>query len=299
MNLTAAGNLDYALTTAPHWAGGFGHSNIPGAEVMRRQAHSFFYALRFMVGGVWGGCEACRTQGPVDQPDTSSAALSLVTPFGGLKLLPWSHPMNTHTQVTPEFRPELAIIDGQIKTTSVAIAKHFNKRHDNVIQAIEKLECSPEFASLNFKVSKYQVSGGKNASREETMYEITRDGFMFLAMGFTGKQAAQWKEAYILDFNRMENQLLGNSEPLTSAQHALPESKPMPAIRARVLIAIDGDTISKSIVPENACIVIPDNTDSLHTFINEMVPLQHIQLVFELASRRILMRHQAALKTSS
>lgn len=36
------------------------------------------------------------------------------------------------------------------------------------------------------------------------MYYITRDGFMFLVMGFTGKTAAKWKEAYIKAFNEME-----------------------------------------------------------------------------------------------
>ena len=41
------------------------------------------------------------------------------------------------------------------------------------------------------------------------MYYITRDGFTFLAMGFTGKIAAKFKEAYINAFNEMENKLRG------------------------------------------------------------------------------------------
>jgi phage regulator Rha-like protein len=36
------------------------------------------------------------------------------------------------------------------------------------------------------------------------MYRITRDGFTFLCMGFTGAEAAKWKEAYINAFNEME-----------------------------------------------------------------------------------------------
>ena len=32
------------------------------------------------------------------------------------------------------------------------------------------------------------------------MYEMTRDGFVYLAMGFTGKKAAEFKERYIGDF---------------------------------------------------------------------------------------------------
>ncbi|ACY84441.1 antirepressor protein [Edwardsiella piscicida] len=37
---------------------------------------------------------------------------------------------------------------------------------------------------------------------------MTKDGFVFLVMGFTGKKAAAFKEAYIAEFNRMEAQLL-------------------------------------------------------------------------------------------
>lgn len=33
---------------------------------------------------------------------------------------------------------------------------------------------------------------------------MTKDGFVFLVMGFTGKKAAAFKEAYIAEFNRME-----------------------------------------------------------------------------------------------
>ena len=39
------------------------------------------------------------------------------------------------------------------------------------------------------------------------MYYMTRDGFTFLAMGFTGKVAARFKEAYIEAFNEMERRL--------------------------------------------------------------------------------------------
>jgi phage regulator Rha-like protein len=39
------------------------------------------------------------------------------------------------------------------------------------------------------------------------MYRVTRDGFAILAMGFTGKEAMRWKEAYIRAFNLMEAKL--------------------------------------------------------------------------------------------
>lgn len=41
------------------------------------------------------------------------------------------------------------------------------------------------------------------------MYYIGKDGFVFLVMGFTGKVAAEFKEAYINAFNEMERKLAG------------------------------------------------------------------------------------------
>lgn len=43
------------------------------------------------------------------------------------------------------------------------------------------------------------------------MIEMTKDGFVFLVMGFTGKQAAKFKEDYIGEFNRMATALNANA----------------------------------------------------------------------------------------
>lgn len=99
--------------------------------------------------------------------------------------------------------PEIRIIDGHAVTTSLAIADYFTKRHDDVLKRIRNLECSPDFTARNFAASEYTDSTG----RKLPSYLITRDGFAFLAMGFTGKRAAQFKEAYITAFNAMERGL--------------------------------------------------------------------------------------------
>jgi Rha family phage regulatory protein len=98
----------------------------------------------------------------------------------------------------------LAVNNGRITTTSHAVAQHFGKRHDNVIQAIERLECSDGFRLLNFQETSNVIAMPNGGSREEKSYEITKDGFAFLCMGFTGKKAAEWKEKYIDAFNAME-----------------------------------------------------------------------------------------------
>jgi len=115
-------------------------------------------------------------------------------------------------------RPTLAIINGHATTTSNQIAEHFGKRHDTVLRTIRNLECSPEYHARNFAEMVVEVEIGSGATRSDPAYTITRDGFVFLAMGFTGKEAAQWKEAYIEAFNAMESAL--------QAAPAAPKPKP-------------------------------------------------------------------------
>lgn len=110
----------------------------------------------------------------------------------------------TMTTLPTLAQPEIRIINGQAVTSSQAVADYFIKRHDNVIQKIKNLECSSKFAALNFKESEYTDATG----RKLPCYNITRDGFAFLAMGFTGKRAAQFKEAYINAFNQMEKRCI-------------------------------------------------------------------------------------------
>ncbi|EPH6436942.1 Rha family transcriptional regulator, partial [Escherichia coli] len=100
-------------------------------------------------------------------------------------------------------QPEITIQNGRAVTTSVAIANFFDKRHERVIDKVRNLECSIEFTEHNFVSSKYTDSTG----RKLPMYQITKNGFVFLVMGFTGKKAAAFKEAYIAEFDRMEKQL--------------------------------------------------------------------------------------------
>lgn len=89
---------------------------------------------------------------------------------------------------------------GKPVTTSLLMAEKFNKEHYNVLRDIKKLECSDEFNALNFELVYYTDAKGE----KRPMYLITRDGFVILGMGFTGKKAMEWKEKYIAAFNRME-----------------------------------------------------------------------------------------------
>lgn len=90
-------------------------------------------------------------------------------------------------------------------TSSRIIAQIFGKRHDDVLKAIRNLECSSEFSLRNFAETPYTNEQNGQVYHE---FIITRDGFSFLAMGFTGSEAAKFKEAFITAFNKMEAQLM-------------------------------------------------------------------------------------------
>lgn len=96
---------------------------------------------------------------------------------------------------------------GEVWTTSLLVANKFGKRHADVLRAVEKLECSPEFSERNFALTSAEVAQPNGGFRAVPMYRITRDGFSFLAMGFTGRAAAAWKEAFIAAFGKMEREL--------------------------------------------------------------------------------------------
>ena len=87
------------------------------------------------------------------------------------------------------------------RVDSLFVAQAFEKRHDNVLKDIRELDCSDTFRLLNFEESSYRNAQGKT----QPVYCMTRDGFVFLAMGYRGKKAAEFKELYIRRFNEMES----------------------------------------------------------------------------------------------
>lgn len=89
---------------------------------------------------------------------------------------------------------DVALVDSRY------VAKFFEKRHDDVLKSIRNLDCSEEFRLRNFAESSYKNEQGK----KQPCYCMTRDGFVFLAMGYRGKKAAKFKELYIRRFNEME-----------------------------------------------------------------------------------------------
>ena len=87
------------------------------------------------------------------------------------------------------------------RANSLIVAQMFEKEHKDVLKSIRNLDCSEEFLRRNFAPISYSDQYG----RAQRAYAMTRDGFTFLVMGYRGKKAARFKEAYIKRFNEMES----------------------------------------------------------------------------------------------
>jgi len=115
--------------------------------------------------------------------------------------------MNTQAIAPVVMQNLVAVVEnGALMTTSIKVAEAFGKRHTHVLDKIQTLSCSPEFASANFSAHEEIIKAGA-VQRASKFWNMTKDGFMFLVMGFTGTKAAAIKEAYIAEFNRMADEL--------------------------------------------------------------------------------------------
>lgn len=92
------------------------------------------------------------------------------------------------------------ILDDKFVVDSRSVAVNFQKRHDNVLRDIENIRKDV----LNFEEMFIESYMPDSYGRQRRIYLMNRDGFSLLAMGFTGKEALNWKLKYIEAFNKME-----------------------------------------------------------------------------------------------
>ena len=114
-------------------------------------------------------------------------------------------PENTAIEVVnPEFVPALKLVNNVPMVNSKDIARGFGKLHKNVIRSIETVITDPEsdsdFNRLNFEPVDFIDAKGETRKS----YDMTKDGFSFIVMGFTGSKASKFKIGYIKAFNKME-----------------------------------------------------------------------------------------------
>lgn len=94
-------------------------------------------------------------------------------------------------------------LNRKLTVSSLQVANDFEKQHKDVVRAIENLKAQNCALTKMFIETTYTAGTGKAYKR----YDITRDGFSLLVMGFTGKKALEWKLKYIEAFNLMEDKL--------------------------------------------------------------------------------------------
>jgi Rha family phage regulatory protein len=121
-----------------------------------------------------------------------------------------------HTETEASRLPVVFVQDGEVFADSRHVASFFDKQHGHVLRDIDHL-CGLELDLKNreFTESRFSAPLSKNGESnginyigpEYRCYHMTRDGFMLLAMGFSGGKALKLKRAHIAGFNDMEREL--------------------------------------------------------------------------------------------
>lgn len=145
----------------------------------------------------------------------------------------WRTPLNNRSQIRAKLkedgllgdavavsnRPALTVRDGGARVSSLDIARHFGRAHKDVLRSIDRIiaEAGPDFGERNFAPSSYLTEQFK----ELRCFDVTRDGFSMLVMGFTGAEATRWKVLYIEAFNAMEAEISAFRAPLERRMETL------------------------------------------------------------------------------
>ena len=95
----------------------------------------------------------------------------------------------------------------QLVVSSLQVADDFRKEHKTVLRNIENLAAQNCITKSMFYEATYD-----NRGKKYPMYIMNRDGFSLLVMGFTGKDALDWKLKYIDAFNKMEKKIKEQSK---------------------------------------------------------------------------------------
>jgi Rha family phage regulatory protein len=153
----------------------------------------------------------------------------------------------------------------QAVTNSLIVAETFEKNHADVLRDIRKMECSEEFRLSNFAESYYVNSQNK----EMPMYYMNKKGFTLLAMGYTGKEAMKFKEAYIDQFEMMEQEL--NKPKVLSEREQLMASMKLTIETAGEIAAVKEEVEEIKITLNNQLTLDHGQQVTLHHAIKQRV----------------------------
>jgi Rha family phage regulatory protein len=91
--------------------------------------------------------------------------------------------------------------DNIARIDSRTVAEAFGKRHEDVLEEIENIDCSAYFRQLNFELSAYTDKDGKSCP----CYTMTREGFTYLARRYIKGEYSQIRKEFFKRFDKMES----------------------------------------------------------------------------------------------
>ncbi len=92
--------------------------------------------------------------------------------------------------------PIVSIKNNAVVANSRDVAAYFDKRHADVLRAIDDLIHAEPSIERNFALNEIETKVGFGF-RMDRSFDMTRDGFSLLAMGFTGTKALQFRLRFI------------------------------------------------------------------------------------------------------
>lgn len=102
--------------------------------------------------------------------------------------------------------------NGKALIDSRDIANYFGKRHCHILRSIENIESQDRDATSMFYETSYQGGTGKNYK----MYLMNRDGFLLLALGFTGKNTIAKRKEILDMFDNVDTLSKQDKKPMES-----------------------------------------------------------------------------------
>ena len=109
--------------------------------------------------------------------------------------------------------------NGNVTADSRMVAEHFEKDHRHILVAIENIKVGmPKIGQTPSDYFIPTTYTHEQNGQTYKNYQLTRDGFSLLVMGFTGSKALEWKLKYIKAFNEMLNHISTLRTPTNFAE---------------------------------------------------------------------------------
>jgi len=112
-------------------------------------------------------------------------------------------PQNLQSAVT--------LVNGVPTTNSLLVAQEYGKEHRNVISAIEcTMEQAVDYLFVTENIWETNIPDSQGKSRKA--YEMTEEGFLIVAAGFTGEKALNLRVSFAKLFKKMRTDIIAAKE---------------------------------------------------------------------------------------